>query len=108
MKPHGGRGREEGNGVGRWLCWSGVAAGAATGLAAAMVWVNAFLILIPVTIGLAVGAVLQASPRRRAVPWVLGIVAAGLAVAFGTYLVQAVAEMDLDDMATTLDRSVTS
>lgn len=92
-------------GAGRWLYRSGIGAGAATGLAAAMVWVDAFLILIPVTVGLAVGAVLQASPRRRAVPWVLGIVAAGLVMAFGTYLVQAVAEMDLDDMATALDRS---
>ena len=80
----------------RILHGSGIMAAAATGLAAAMVWTDGFLLLATLTLGLLACAVVRAPRKGRALGWVAAALAAGPLVALGTWLVQAVAEMPLD------------
>lgn len=75
-----------------YLHWGSILAATATGLAAAQVWVTPFLLLTPLTLGLLTVVAVRAPRKGRGVLWILAALAAGLATAWATWLVQAVVD----------------
>ena len=74
------------------LHWGGILAATATGLTAAQVWVTPFLLLTPLTLVLLTVVAVRTPRKRRAVLWILAALAAGLATAWTTWLVQVVVD----------------
>lgn len=74
------------------LHWGGILAATATGLAAAQVWVTPFLLLTPLTLVLLTVVAVRTPRKGRAVLWILAALAAGLATAWTTWLVQVVVD----------------